>query len=304
MAWRHDREPDFGAESRAHCEGGKQSLGGFVRSLLSGIPWSESAQSEETVQWDAPSKRALRLMNGNGRTRVIGEDRDNIEMRVLKKARAESVEAADELLEHIQIASALVAGELELEVEVPRKWNRHGNASIELHVPRGMRIAISTANGKICAKGLRGHLRARSDNGAVHIEDVVGDIQVETANAKVCCNATSGRLQARSSNGKIEVDEHRGSIDATTSNGLIYCALEELGESGVRLATSNGRIVVELPDEVDAEVDVRVDNGIIRNARELVAKGKSESAGRLRGRLGRGGAPIRLRTSNGTVSLR
>ena len=78
---------------------------------------------------------------------------------------------------------------------------------------------------------------------------------------------------------------------------------DELGGEGVVLATSNGRIVLELPDEVDAEVDMRVDNGVIRTLRELTTR-RGDSAGRLRGKLGRGGAPIKLRTSNGTISLR
>jgi hypothetical protein len=69
------------------------------------------------------------------------------------------------------------------------------------------------------------------------------------------------------------------------------------------LATSNGRIVLELPEEVDAEMDILVDNGVIRNDRCIATSG-SESAGHVRGRLGRGGPLIKLRTSNGTISVR
>ena len=70
----------------------------------------------------------------------------------------------------------------------------------------------------------------------------------------------------------------------------------------MRLATSNGRIILELPEEVDGDVDIRVENGIIRNGREL--SGENGASGHVRGRLGRGGSPIKLRTSNGTVSVR
>lgn len=79
--------------------------------------------------------------------------------------------------------------------------------------------------------------------------------------------------------------------------------MEGLGEGGVTLATSNGRILLELPEEVDAEVDLRVDNGVIRNDRALCHT-QRETHGRVLGRLGRGGAPIKLRTSNGSISLR
>jgi hypothetical protein len=92
-------------------------------------------------------------------------------------------------------------------------------------------------------------------------------------------------------------------VDASTSNGLIRASVEELGPSGVLLATSNGRIVLEIPDDASASVDVRVDNGVIRNELELDDATRS-SDGRLRGQLGEGGAPIKLRTSNGSITLR
>ena len=57
------------------------------------------------------------------------------------------------------------------------------------------------------------------------------------------------------------------------------------------------------PDHPDADVDIRVENGHIRN--DLVLEDASgDSEGRVRGRVGKGGTPIRLRTSNGTVSVR
>ena len=118
----------------------------------------------------------------------------------------------------------------------------------------------------------------------------------------MCCHCIEGRLIARSSNGKIEIDEHCGSIDASTSNGLIRSRLDDLGKEGIQLATSNGRIVLDLPDEVDADVDIRVDNGVIRNDRSL-EKTTRDTGGRVLGRLGAGGPLIKLRTSNGSVSL-
>jgi DUF4097 and DUF4098 domain-containing protein YvlB len=196
-----------------------------------------------------------------------------------------------------------VGDALEVEVEVPRRWNRRGHAHLELRVPRGTSLQVTTSNGKICVENLCGAVRAHSSNGSVDVASVVGNIDVRASNAKVCCSCTQGHLVARSSNGKIQLEEHRGSIDASTSNGLIVVGLEELGRGGVQLATSNGRIVLELPEKVDADVDIRVDNGVIRSDREM-CKASSERSGRLRGRLGGGGAPIRVRTSNGSVSLR
>jgi hypothetical protein len=76
---------------------------GFLRGLLSGIPWSERAAREETVTVDAPSSGRLRVHNSNGRTRITGEDRRDIEVTAYKTARAGSQHAAEELLDEIEL---------------------------------------------------------------------------------------------------------------------------------------------------------------------------------------------------------
>ena len=296
---RRRHHPERDVSPHAHHGG----FGSFLRSLLAGLPWSERAEEQETLHLDPPPGRLVRVQNANGRIRVIGEDRPDVEVIATKVGRAESDVSAGALVREIRVLCGLVGGALEVEVDVPRRWNRRGHAHLELRVPRGTSVEVSSSNGKIGVENLCGTVRARSSNGSVDVTGIVGDIDVSASNAKVCCSCTQGHLVARSSNGKIQLEDHRGSIDASTSNGLIVAEVEELGREGVLLATSNGRIVLELPASVDADVDIRVDNGTIRNDREL-CKASSDRTGRLRGRLGEGGKPIRLRTSNGSVSLR
>ncbi len=290
-------------DSRRENGDGHRGFSALLRSLLDGIPWSERAEAEEVVQLGAPAGGIFRVHNSNGRTHVFGEDREDIEITLGKVSRAESSDAAAALLDEIRLARDETGDALEVEVIAPRKWNRRGHANLEIHLPRGMQVDVSGVNGRVEIEGVRGAVRARSSNGSATISDVVGDIQVATSNAKVSCSCTCGRLMARSSNGKIELQEHRGSVDASTSNGPIRCSLDQVGKHGVHLATSNGRIVLDLPDDVDADVDIRVDNGVIRNDRELCEVTR-QSDGRMRGRIGAGGAMIKLRTSNGWVSLR
>lgn len=293
MSWRRERD---GEEEPA------QGLKGLLRSLLPGIPWAERAESRETQQLAAPKGRVIRVNNSNGLTRITGEDRADIEVAAHKIARAESSDAAERLLEEIRLVFHDTGDSLDLEVEVPRKWNRRGTANLCIKLPRGMEVWVAAVNGRVDVEGIRGLVHARSTNGSAKVSDVIGDVEIGTTNAKVSCSCIRGKLMARSSNGKIEIDQHRGSVDASTSNGLIHASLEEIGAEGVQLATSNGRIVLDLPEHVDADVDIRVDNGVIRNDRELCHKGR-ETNGRVAGRLGLGGKLIKLRTSNGSISM-
>jgi len=279
-----------------------QGLKGLLRSLLPGIPWAERAETKETQRFKPPQGAVFRVHNSNGMTRITGEDREDIEVTVHKTARAESAEAAEALLGDIRLVVQDTGDRLDLEVEIPRRWNRRGTANLCIKLPRRMEVWVAAANGRVDVEGIRGLVHARSTNGSAKVSDVIGDVEVATTNAKVSCSCIRGKLLARSSNGKIEIAGHRGSVDASTSNGLIRATLEDLGQDGVLLCTSNGRIVLDLPEDVDADVDMRVDNGIIRNDRKLCQKGR-ETGGRVAGRLGQGGKQIKLRTSNGSISL-
>ncbi|MDH5306385.1 MAG: hypothetical protein OEW02_04330 [Myxococcales bacterium] len=276
---------------------------GLPRKLLEGIPWSDRAEEDQTLCIAANRAGAFRVRNANGRTRILGEDRSDLEVTAHKAARAESLEAAAELLREIRLVSKETPDGLELDVEAPRKSSRHGSANLVIRLPRRMQVAVDAANGRIDVEGIRGPVRARSSNGCALIADIVGDVEVVTTNAKVCCTGIRGRLTARSSNGKIEIEQHRGAVDASTSNGLIRAALLDLGPAGIQLATSNGGIELALPEGVDADVDIRVDNGTIRNERVL-GQITRETPTRVVGRLGHGGAPIKLRTSNGSILVR
>jgi hypothetical protein len=293
MSWR--KEKDCGEEP-------PQGLKGLLRSLLPGIPWAERAETRETQQLAAPKGHVFRVHNSNGVTKIAGEDRADIEVTAHKTARAESSEAAGRLLEEIRLVFHDTGDRLDLEVEVPRKWNRRGTANLCIKIPREMEVWVAAVNGRVDVEGIRGLVHARSTNGSAKVSDVIGDVEIGTTNAKVSCSCICGKLVARSSNGKIEIDQHRGSVDASTSNGLIRASLDDLGSEGILLATSNGRIVLDLPEHVDADVDIRVDNGVIRNDRELCHKGR-ETNGRVAGRLGLGGKLIKLRTSNGSISV-
>jgi len=295
MSWQRDERDDD--DRRSHA-----GLGGFLRSLLQGIPWRERAELEETLMLPAP-RAGLSIENENGRTQVVGEDRSDIALKIVRAARGESAEDAEARAGAIQVTTRENGGELFVEVNVPGRFLLRGKADLEVRVPRGTRVTVSSANGLVCLSGLRASLRAHSSNGPVRVTDIVGDVDVHTSNARIHAECTCGRLVARSSNGKIDLSGHKGSIDAATSNGTILCRLGSIDPGGVVLATSNGRITLDLPEHVDADIDIRVDNGTIRTQREMPCAPR-EKEGRLRCVLGKGGAPIKLRASNGSVSVR
>ena len=121
-------------------------------------------------------------------------------------------------------------------------------------------------------------------NGDVEVEDLASDVDVSSVN------------------GDIEIST-TGFAEATTVNGSIDAAMEQYDiENGLSFTTVNGSISLDLPDDVDADLDARWLNG------RLEADLPFERIGRVsrrsaRGVLGDGGPELHITTVNGSIHI-
>lgn len=136
-----------------------------------------------------------------------------------------------------------------------------------VEVPEGVAFVGRTVNGGVEAVGLRGDVRASSVN---------GDVEV----------STTGFAEAKTVNGSIEAST--GATDL---------------RDGVEFSTVNGSIVLDLPDEIDADIDASWLNGSFESDIPFLLEG-SVSRRSARGSLGDGGPRLVLETVNGSIRIR
>ncbi len=121
-------------------------------------------------------------------------------------------------------------------------------------------------------------------NGDVEVEDLASDVNVKSVNGDIRISTT-------------------GFAEATTVNGSIDAVMERYDiEDGLRFTTVNGSISLDLPDDVDADLDASWLNG------HLEADLPFERIGRVprfsaRGVLGDGGAELSVKTVNGSIRI-
>ena len=126
--------------------------------------------------------------------------------------------------------------------------------------------------------------RGRTVNGDVEVSDLASDVSAHTVNGDIEI-ATTGFAEANTVNGSIEAA--MGSFDV---------------EHGLSFATVNGSISLDLPDDVDADVDAKWVNGSLEADLPLRLVGRL-SRHAAQGVLGEGGPELNLRTVNGSIHI-
>lgn len=203
------------------------------------------------------------LQNVNGTVDVQGWDRNEVEVHAVKTAKQKEAD-----LERVSIEVDARPDSVSVATRYPQNEGVEVAVEYTIHVPYGARVEhIGTVNGTLRISGLE------------NVEDL------------------------HTVNGNIEVFEAGGSIHAHTTNGNVHLELAHVPEkSGATAETTNGSLVLAVPSDLQAEVEARCLNGNFYSELPITME-STQRPREMHGRLGRGGAPIHLRTVNGGIRL-
>ncbi len=214
------------------------------------------------------------------------------------------------------------------------------HADLRIAVPRGQRLDIYLAAGRIRAENVDGRIRldthsggvaARSmagellidtGSGSVEVTGMEGDLEVDTGSGGVRVSGVSGdeigidtgsggveadRLSARS----IEIDTGSGSIDVRasaardvrldTGSGSVEA---ELTTDVDRLVvdTGSGSVTIRLPADLGAQLDIETGSGGIDVDFPVMVTRRARDE--LHGEIGDGRGSIQIDTGSGSVRIR
>jgi len=201
----------------------------------------------------------------NGGVRVKGENRSDILVRACVQAWAGSDEAARAALAAVRISNS---GPIKAEGN-----DENFAVSYDIRVPRNTDLSLTAHNGGISIAAVEGRLEFTTTNGGVNLNDVAGDVKGKTTNGGV--------------NVALFGNSWKGSgLDVQTSNGGVHLTLPETYAANIETGTVNGGFRSDI-----ASLNVE------RNERDR------SRATRINTSLNGGGAPIRVVTTNGGISI-
>ncbi len=129
-------------------------------------------------------------------------------------------------------------------------------------------------------------------------------VGAHTVNSEVSVTGVTSEVRASTVNGSVNVETTGGPVSANSVNGSVHASMLHYHPAqDMRFSSVNGSVVVELPDSVNADVELSTVNGRFTTDFPVTLNGRIDPR-HLRARLGAGGPRIIMRTVNGNVELR
>lgn len=210
-----------------------------------------------------PPGGTFELQNVNGAVEVQGWDRNEVEVHAVKTAKHKESD-----IDRVAIDVAARPGAVSVATRYPQDEGVEVAVEYSIHVPHGAHIErVATVNGTVRVAGV-------PDTGELHTV-----------------------------NGDIDVFEANGSVHAHTTNGNIHLELARFQQGpGASGETTNGSVLLAVPASIDADLEVRCMNGNFLSELPIQIE-ESLRPRETHGKLGKGGAPVRLRTVNGGIRV-
>jgi hypothetical protein len=236
--------------------------------LFGGPPVSANTNQVFLKTYPLPSGGQFLLDNVNGSVQVEGWDREEVEVRAVKSSSGASDDTHDLDLVKIEVESC------------PRE------VTVHTRYPDGAAVGVAVEY-------------------HIHVPNRVLLGSVKTVNGSLLVRGIEGGGELKSVNGNVEVLESSGRFNARTTNGNLRLEFRHLqGGAPMKLETVNGSVMLGLPLNTSADVDLRNMNGDLYSEFPVTSTSDLPGTRAYRGKLGHGGGgPISVRTVNGGIRL-
>ncbi|MEO6238491.1 MAG: DUF4097 family beta strand repeat-containing protein [Vicinamibacterales bacterium] len=202
----------------------------------------------------------------NGGIRIDGWDRNEIHVVAVINTHARSDADAKALASGVQIQ----AGSGKVSSTGPSTARREGwSVSFRISVPRHNDLDLTANNGGVSISGVTGNIRFETSNGGVRLTDLGGDVRGETHNGGLSVMLGGARWDG----------------------------------AGLDVETTNGGVTLSIPDGYNVDLTTRTVNGGFRTEMPITVQGELTSRQGISTTLGAGGAPVRVRTTNGGLKI-
>jgi len=260
----------------------------------------------EEKRFTVSGKPDVSLSTFDGSIEIRPSDRQEVIVTIEKRASSKE-EAA-----RIDIHTEQTGNHIVVDVRIPKGvhmfgFNQSASAKLIVSLPAASDVQAHSGDGSIDIERVTGTLDLRSGDGSINGRDLAGGLKVHTGDGSIKLIGVNGALDADTGDGRIDVAGTFSSVRAHSGDGsvTIHADAGSSASDEWTITTGDGSVVLEVPDGFGGELDAHTGDGAI----EVHDITLSNVTGRIsrdtvRGRLGNGGGTVRVRTGDGTITLR
>jgi len=196
---------------------------------------------------------------------------------------------------HAELRAADVAGRAEVETSFAG-----------IHVARvGGEVRATAKNGEITAEDVAGGLYAETTHAGVSLDRVDGHVQAIADHGGVEARGLAKGANVRTTGGEVSLDGFAGPVEVEVERGSARLSPRAALAAAVTASVTNGEVHLDVPDGSRFDLDAESRRGELRaDVPGLAAPETDREPGRgqrLAGKLGGGGALVRLRADGDVV---
>jgi DUF4097 and DUF4098 domain-containing protein YvlB len=273
---------------------------------ISGTDLGRIVQRDEK-RFTVEGKPDVVLSTFDGSIEIRSWDRPEVLVVVEKRAATQSAAAA------IEVLSAQEGNRISVDVKMPAgrmfglNWLGGGSARLVVSVPASSDVRASSGDGSIDLERVNGTIALRSGDGSIHAINSSGNMTVTTGDGSINLDGVDGALEATTGDGSVKVTGKLTSVHARSGDGSIAVHAQpgSSANSDWDLASGDGSVTLEIPEGFSADLDAHTgDGGINLDGVSLTNVSGAISRNTVRGQLGSGGRSLRVRTGDGSITLR
>jgi len=186
-------------------------------------------------------------------------------------------------------------------------WNwgvRHANLRVEVHMPKDADLTVDTGDGSVEAESINGNLDVKTGDGHIAVQGAKGEIRLHTGDGSIEARDLDGRADVTTGDGHVNLDGRFDTLNIKTGDGSVTARAHGGSKvtTGWNIHTGDGSIDLDLPGEIQANLDVSTNDGHISMGIPVLVEG-TLSTTKISGKMNGGGAPIVVRTGDGSIHL-
>jgi DUF4097 and DUF4098 domain-containing protein YvlB len=196
----------------------------------------------------------------------------------------------------------------EIEVKAEQHGNRIEVSIVQPKRDHGFNLHFHNRSARlIVSMPASSDVTAKSGDGSIDIERIAGRVQLRSGDGSIRGRMLGGDVEANTGDGSIKLDGKLTGLQVHTGDGSVTIHADPGSAPGGdwSIVTGDGSVTLEVPDGFGAELDAHTGDGGIR-MRDVTLSNVAGNIGKnsLRGRLGDGGHAVRVRTGDGSITVK